>query len=146
MPSEENHPAPGISVKNRNTHPNDGMELELRQMALIARETDQAAVLTDPDGLVTWVNQGFVKITGYSPEEVIGKRPGDILQGPETDPWAVRQMAEAILEKRSVELDVINYTKSGVPYWIHLHIQPVFDAEDKVINFISIQKNITAEK
>jgi PAS domain S-box-containing protein len=121
-------------------------ERELRQMALIAGETDQAAVLTDPDGRVTWVNQGFVKLTGYSLEEMIGKRPGNILQGPETDPWAVRQMAEAILERRSIELDVINYTKPGVPYWAHLHIQPVLDADGTLLNFISIQKNITAEK
>ncbi len=121
-------------------------EKELRQMALIARETDNAVIITDPEGCIQWVNQGFEKMTGYTFHEVIGKIPGQILQGPDTDPEAVIKLGEAIKSRQSIEQDVVNYTKSGVPYWIHLQIQPVFDQVGNLVNFISIQKNVTAER
>lgn len=121
-------------------------EHELHQMALIARETDNSVIITDPQGRVQWVNQGFVKLTGYSLEEVLGKVPGSILQGPETDQAAVGRMAEAVRKRLSIEQDVINYSKSGIPYWIRIQIQPIFGDSGELKNFISIQKNITSEK
>jgi PAS domain S-box-containing protein len=121
-------------------------EKELRQMALIARETDNAVVITDPDGCVQWINQGFEKLTGYSFHEVNGKIPGQLLQGPDTDPQAIINLSEALKNQHSIEQDVINYTKSGIPYWVHLQIQPVFDPTGKLVNFISIQKNVSSEK
>nr|WP_262501756.1 PAS domain-containing protein [Pseudomonas lundensis] len=48
---------------------------------MVANETDNAIVITDKDGLIQYVNQGFTKLTEYSLEEVRGKKPGHFLQG-----------------------------------------------------------------
>ncbi len=122
------------------------IELEMRQMALIARETDNTVVITDAEGRITWVNLGFETLTGYTLDEVKGRIPGDLLQGPDTDPFGVKRIEEAIQKKVPVEQDLINYSKTGIPYWIRINIQPVFNADGDIVNFISLQKNITSEK
>ena len=59
---------------------------KLAVLSLVASNTDHAVVITDRNGLIEWVNDGFSRITGYEPFEVVGKKPGDVLQGPLTDP------------------------------------------------------------
>ena len=54
---------------------------EFKLLSLVANETDNAIVITDKDGLIQYVNQGFTKLTEYSLEEVRGKKPGHFLQG-----------------------------------------------------------------
>jgi PAS domain S-box-containing protein len=58
---------------------------ELAKLSLVASKTDNAVIITDKDGYIEWVNEGFVRLTGYTLLEVRGKKPGSILQGPETD-------------------------------------------------------------
>ncbi len=121
-------------------------EKELKKHALIARETDNALIITDKHGRVEWVNRGFTRITEYSLEEIKGKKPGDVLQGPKTDPKTIDRIARAIKMKEPVETDILNYTKSGREYWVQMHIQPVFGDNNQILNFISIQSDITEKK
>jgi len=65
---------------------------QTRQLALVAAKTDNAVVITDLDGRVTWVNASFTRITGYTMNEAVGKKPGKLLQGPETDPQTVERI------------------------------------------------------
>jgi PAS domain-containing protein len=63
-----------------------------RTLALVARRTDNAVVLTDQNGCTTSVNDGFTRLTKYGLDEVIGKTPGSLLQGPGTDPSTLEYM------------------------------------------------------
>lgn len=69
---------------------------ELNKLALVARKTDNIVVITDVEGKVSWVNNAFTKLTGYTLDEVFGKTPGSFLQGPETDQETKRAMREAV--------------------------------------------------
>src|SRR5207237_1013122 len=71
---------------------------EIRRLALIAQRTDNAVILTDPQGRIEWVNDGFTRITEFGLEEVLGKTPGAVLQGPHTDPATVSHMRERLLQ------------------------------------------------
>lgn len=119
---------------------------EFESLSVVANETDNSVVITDLDGKTTYVNPGFTRLTGYSMEEVIGKKPGDVLQGPETDPDAKRRIREALDAKRPIYIEILNYAKNGTKYWISLAINPVFDSEGKVKQFVSIQANVTETK
>ncbi|TVQ67421.1 MAG: PAS domain S-box protein, partial [Oceanospirillales bacterium] len=119
---------------------------EREMLSLVANETDNSVIITDPQGLVEYVNNGFERITGYSFEEIRGKKPGSLLQGKETDPNTVERIRQRIREKKPFYDEILNYSKSGDPYWISLSINPVFDERGHVKNFISIQANITAVK
>ncbi len=122
------------------------IETELKKLALIAKETGNAVIITNKIGKIEWVNEAFIKMTEYSLEEIKGKIPGAFLQGKETDKQTVALLSEAIKSNKPLEVDLINYSKSGKKYWIKLQIQPVFNSNGQLENFISVQKEITKEK
>lgn len=115
-------------------------------LSLVANETDNSVVITDAEGRIEYVNDGFVRMTGYSSDEVIGKTPGSVLQGANTDPDAVREIRRNLAAHRAFEVEILNYTKSGEPYWISLAINPVFDEGGKISRYVSVQVDITATK
>jgi len=121
-------------------------QTELKKLALIAKETENAVIISNKTGEIEWVNDAFTRITEYSLDEIKGKIPDQFLQGEETDPNTVALLAEAIKKQKSIEVDLINYSKSKNKYWVKIQIQPVFDSAGRLKNFISIQKKITKEK
>jgi PAS domain S-box-containing protein len=120
-------------------------QAELKLASMIAKETDNAVIITDKDGLAEWVNPSFERITGFNFEEVKGLKPGKILQGTATNPQIVSEIAQAQAKLIPVETELINYHKSGQPYWVRLQIQPVFNAHGELTNFISIMRDITEQ-
>jgi PAS domain S-box-containing protein len=121
-------------------------EAEARRLALVASRTINGVVITDADGRVEWVNEGFTRITGYSLSELKGHRPGEILQGPLTDRAAVRKMHEALAAETGFTADVVNYTKAGKPYWISIEVQPLRDDQGVVTGYMGIESDITERK
>ncbi len=121
----------------------EASESEARKLALVASRTSNAVVVTDARGRVEWANEGFVRMTGYSLEEVMGKTPGGVLQGPGTDPQTVAAMHECVLRGEGFTKEILNYSKSGRKYWVSIEVQPIRDAEGRVINFMAIETDVT---
>lgn len=119
---------------------------ELRRMSLVAEQTQTGVVITDRAGLTEWVNDGFVHMTGYKLDEMLGKKPGEVLQGKDTSPETVKYIAEAIAAKQSFEAEIVNYTKTGEPYWIEIISNPMRDENGIVEGFIAIESDITERK
>lgn len=119
---------------------------ELEQLSLVAKHTSNAVIITDRDGVVTWVNEGFSQISGYRLDEVIGRRPGHLLQGIATDSDVVRRMSEAIKQGAGFSEEIVNYHKNGQPYWISLSVEPVFDEQGTLAQFIAIETDISIQK
>ncbi|MEM8945002.1 MAG: PAS domain-containing protein [Planctomycetota bacterium] len=115
-------------------------------LSLVANETDNSVVITDPEGRIEYVNAGFTKLTGYSFEEVRGRKPGDFLQGPHTDPVTVDKIRDNLKSRKPFYEEILNYTKTGDPYWISLAINPVFGESGRLERFVSIQANINETK
>jgi two-component system CheB/CheR fusion protein len=121
-------------------------EAEAKKLSLVAARTTNAVVLTDPQGRIEWINEGFVRLTGFELEEVQGKTPGSFLQGPETDPAVVEFMSRKVREGESFKAEIVNYSKSGRRYWISIEAQPIFDDDGKLVQFMAIESDITAQK
>ncbi len=115
-------------------------------LSLVANETDNSVVITDPEGRIEYVNAGFMKLTGYSFAEVRGRKPGDFLQGPHTDPATVKKIRANLESRKPFYEEILNYTKAGEPYWISLAINPVFGERGQLERFVSIQANINETK
>lgn len=120
-------------------------EIELKKLSLIATKTKNGVIISDKEGKIEWVNDSFIKSTGYTLEEIIGKKPKDFLQRKDTDSDVIRKLSDALSKKETIEVKIVNYTKEGLPYHNLIEIIPVFDDEGNHINFISLQKDITAE-
>ncbi len=122
-------------------------EEEHKRMAMVANTTTNMVIISDGEGRIEWVNPAFTRITGYTLHEVQGKRPGSFLRGPETNPDVVnfmRSMTRQGLGFKDVE--IINYTKNGVAYWVSIEVQPLLDNTGKVIQFIAVQSDISERK
>lgn len=115
-------------------------------LSLVADGTDNSVVITGADGLIQYVNPGFTRLTGYSFEEVLGKKPGKLLQGRHTDQATVRKIRECLHARKPFYEEIMNYTKKGEPYWIALSISPVFGVDGQLDRFISIQADVTQTK
>jgi PAS domain S-box-containing protein len=115
-------------------------------LALVASKTTNVVVITNPQGLILWVNESFRKLTGFTLDEVRGKRPGEILQGPETDPGTITHMRERLAKGQGFTVEIVNYTKDRRPYWMAVDCQPVKDGAGKIRQFIAIESDITARK
>ncbi len=110
---------------------------------LIVQETVNSVVLTDADQKILWVNKSFTKISEYSFEEAVGKKPGELLQGTNTSAEAKKYLIDHINAGLPFQCDILNYSKSGREYWIDIKGQPIFDENGKLIQFFSIQTDIT---
>jgi len=121
-------------------------ESDSRKLALIAARTDNAVVLTDAEGKIIWINEGFTRLTEYGIEEILGRKPGPLLQGPGTDPETVRQIGDHLRRGEGFSVEILNYAKSGRSYWVAVEAQPIHDAEGRLTNFMAIESDITARR
>ena len=112
----------------------------------MADGTDNSVLITNAERRIEYVNPGFTKLTGYSHDEVVGKSPGELLQGPNTSKETIARIRGYLNEGKSFYEEILNYTKAGEPYWISLAINPIFDKNGKIERYVSIQANITDTK
>ncbi len=115
-------------------------------LSLVANETDNSVIITDARGQIEYVNPGFTRLTGFTSEEAIGRKPGALLRGVHTDQDTVRRISEHLRRQEPFYEEILNYTKTGQPYWISLSINPVLDGDGKLERFVSVQANVTATK
>lgn len=117
-----------------------------RQLAVVAEEANDAVVITNAEGQIVWCNNAFTEVSGYTFEEVAGRKPGSVLQGPETDPKTVQMIREILERKERMRTEILNYHKNGTPYWIEISLNPVFDEAGHISQFVAIERDITRAK
>ena len=115
-------------------------------ISLVANNTDNSVLISGPDGLIEYANEGFTRLTGYSVDEARAKKPGHLLQGKDTDPATVRRIRESLAARTPVSEEILNYRKDGTPYWISLVINPVLAHSGELLHFVSVQTDVSATK
>jgi len=119
---------------------------QIALLSEVARQTSNGVVVTDLEGRINWVNDGFQKVTGFSREEVVGRKPGSFLQGSLTDPETVGYMHQRLSQQRDFDVELINYNRNGTPYWVRIHCEPLKLYGGRTSGFMAIQTDIDAEK
>lgn len=120
-------------------------EKEIGRLAVVAQKTQNSVVVCDPNGYVQWVNAGFTRLSGYEPDEIIGKSPL-ILCGEETDPETLSRLIMAVGERRPFEGELFYYKKDGTGYWVSVSLMPLTDGNDSLEGYISLEMDITERK
>lgn len=124
---------------------------QLRLLQSVVVNTNDAVIITEarpidePGPRILYVNEAFTRITGYRPEEVLGKTPR-ILQGPKTDRAALHKVRAALWRWESVTVETINYRKDGSEFWNEFNLVPVANARGWYTHWIAVLRDTTARK
>lgn len=119
-----------------------------KAVLLTEEEREQSVVITNPalpDNPMIFISDEFEIQTGYSPQEALG-RNCRFLQGPETDPKAVKAIRRALESESEITVDILNYKKDGTRFWNRLRIRPLYGDNGEVMFYAGAQNPIEASE
>lgn len=126
-------------------------EIRLRLLETVILQTKDSIIITEADfnedqlPKIVYVNPAFSLMTGYQAFEIIGQSP-DILKGSKTNPEAISEMINSIRNQQENILEMICYKRDGKEFWLRFTMIPIFNNEDQLSHWISIQKDVTDSK
>jgi two-component system sensor histidine kinase/response regulator len=122
------------------------MTIDLERLAVVARRTSNAVLITDPHQRITWVNAGFERITGYTQDEVLGRAPGSFLPSAKVDHGELARLQRTLAAREHFEGELLYRTRDGLDYWTEVEIQPMLSETGELLGFMSIESDITERK
>jgi len=120
----------------------------LKQSALILEQyknaVDQSAIVskTDSRGVITYINDEFIKISGYSQEELLGK-PHNIVRHPSMPSELFKELWDTIKSGKIWKGQIENRAKDGSSYYVATTIVPIVDAHGETQEYVAIRLNVT---
>ncbi|MES2374355.1 MAG: PAS domain-containing protein [Bacteroidota bacterium] len=119
---------------------------EIKRLALVAHNTTNSVMITDADENITWVNEGYTRISGYTLDEVRGKKVGYSLLGPDADDTMYQRIRLALAQKLPYKEEFQSYTKNGERIWLEVDCHPLQDETGRHLGFMAIETDITQRK
>jgi PAS domain S-box-containing protein len=121
-------------------------ETESRRLALVASRTANAVGLSDAEGKVVWLNEGFTRLFGYTIDEARGKFGPFLLKGPQTSSHTLARITREARAGRECRGEILYYAKDGREIWCEYETQPLRDEHGVLTGFMSIMLDITGRK
>lgn len=115
----------------------------LERFKKAVEKTESQIIFTDPTGVVSYVNDGVEKTTGFTPAEVIGTKAGKLWGGLMDKDYYQKMWHQLTVEKTAFSGEVINKKKTGESYYAEINVTPVLDAKGNVEFFVGIERDIT---
>jgi PAS domain S-box-containing protein len=122
------------------------MSVEIHRLSLVASHTTNAVVLADARRRIEWVNESFVRLTGYTGQDIKGQELPALLAGPETDRQTLQAIEEAEATGQPFKGELLCYAKTGGKYWCEMEIQALRDEQENLLGYMALQLDITKRK
>jgi PAS domain S-box-containing protein len=119
---------------------------ELNRLSLVASANLNGIVFTTTDGKISWCNDAYLKLCGYSREEVIGRTPIQVGMCEQTDKEGLKKMTVPFFNGEMFDVDLLHGRKDGSHFWAKTKGQPILDSEGKVSEFFAMVEDITEKK
>ena len=105
---------------------------------------DESSIVskTDKNGIITYANDNFYKISGYTQSELLGKAHS-IIRHPENDDSIFAELWSTIRAKKVWKKTIKNMDKFGNTYWVDTTILPILDKDNEIEEFIAVRHDIT---
>jgi len=120
-------------------------EVRLHAAALEAAPSAVSLSKTDDEGTIMWVNPAFTRLTGYPPDEVIGRSHNILSSGQQSEEF-YRQLWETIVQGKVWHGELVNRRKDGSLYQEEMGVTPLRDEAGNVTHYVAIKQDITARK
>jgi PAS domain S-box-containing protein len=103
---------------------------------------EPARVRTDAQGHVIQINPAFSGLCGYTFEEIRGRKPGSLLQGPETTTESVLALRNAIRSRQVCSVEMVNYHKNQTTYRVQIDLAPQFNLLGELEGFEAVEHKL----
>lgn len=120
-------------------------ELRFLQLTQAVEQSPASVIITDLKGTIEYVNPQFSLLTGFTYEESIGKKTSIVKSG-YTPEETYRDMWQTIFAGHPWRGEFLNRKKNGELYWEQAVMAPVLGHDGKILNFIAVKEDITAQK
>ncbi len=126
-------------------------EQRLKLLETVITQTKDSIIITEAEmqenniPKIVYVNPAFSIMSGYNYNEIIGKSPS-IFIGPNSDKKEYEKLSNSIKDKQEYQTETISYKKNGEEYWVGFSMLPVYNSDEEVSHWVSIQRDITEEK
>lgn len=115
---------------------------KFEMLSKVVTNTSTSILITDKNGLVEYVNPGFEILAGYTLAEVKGKKPGSFLQNKQTDKETIKRISQNLKARQPFYEEILNFDKDGVPYWIVLSVNPLFNEHGEHSGFVGVSSDV----
>ena len=115
-------------------------------LAMVATHTSNAVILTDSDNHITWTNEGFTRLTGYSAAEALDQSPDQLLFSPLADAHTLAAIRDARNQQKGFRGEVLIRSKAGRDHWIEKELVPLRDANGRLTGYMAVNLDITSRK
>lgn len=115
---------------------------KIRQLSLGIEQSSEMIIITDFEGIITYINPRVSEVTGYSSDELLGKN-ASIMQSGNTSKEIYMSLWRSILKGKVWKGKLLNKRKNGEKYWESLSISPIIEENGDIFNFIAIKEDIT---
>jgi PAS domain S-box-containing protein len=126
-------------------------ELRLKLLETVIVQTKDSIIITEANlnerqlPKIVYVNPAFSLMTGYSSHEIIGQSP-DLLKGINSDKNNIKKIISAMTLKEESVIEMIAYTKDQEEFWLRFSMIPIYNSENELSHWVSIQRDVTEER
>ena len=120
-------------------------EATLRKLSQAIEQAGESVIITSRQGIIEYVNAAFTTITGYLPEDVLGKNPRVLKSGNQSEEFYER-LWRTISSGNIWHSSVIDRKKDGSEYPAIMSIAPIFDESGEITHYVGIQQDMTAHQ
>jgi PAS domain S-box-containing protein len=126
-------------------------ELRLKLLETVIVQTKDSIIITEANfngrklPKIVYINPAFSVMTGYESYEIIGKSP-DILKGPNSAINDIKRIVSTIKNREESLIEMISYKKSREEFWLRFSMIPIYNSENELSHWVSIQRDVSAEK
>lgn len=135
----------GIRGTNIDVTERQEAQIALRKLLKAVEQSQASIVITNLVGEIEYVNPFFAELTGYTPEEAMGKNPR-ILSTGHTKPEEYQAMYTKLRKGETWQGEFLNRKKNGELYWEYATISPVRNEAGVIENYVAIKEDITERK
>lgn len=115
---------------------------ELQRMSTVISQTAESIIVTDQDGIIQYVNPGFEKVSGYSGEEVVGKKPSILKSGRQDDAF-YEDLWKTIKAGKVWTGHFVNRRQDGSLYEQDASISPIINGAGEITNYVAVKNDVT---
>ncbi len=124
----------------------EAKEFEARRLALVARHANDSVVIYNKDGTIQWVNETFLRMTGFEPRNLIGHRMEDVIPAQNHDEGYADELIKARNTFKECRAEIKVKTAAGATVWLDINLTPILDEDGMPLMMIAVERDITEAK